>query len=227
MQKVKTLKILAIALISASILQSCMNPEGEKSKTKDAQDVEKGEGITYTVDSDKSSVKWLGTKPGGEHHGFVPVTAGELTINGNNITGGNFTMDISRVSVKDIEDSDLNKKLVNHLKSPDFFNTDTFPTANFEITDVQKLDKKSTQNNINLSHKISGNLTIKEHSKNISFKARVNNMDNKIEAKTPQFLIDRTKWDVNYGSKKVFDDLKDNFIHDEIGLTIKLHAVKK
>lgn len=223
----KTLKFLAIALISASILQSCMNPEGEKSGTKDAEKAKQGEGITYTVNEENSSVKWLGTKPGGEHHGFVPVTEGKLIMEGDMIKGGNFSMDVSSLTVEDIEDPEMNDKLTNHLKSPDFFNTDTFPTIKFEITDAQKLNGATTEEGMQLTHKISGNLIIKDISKNISFRAQVNDLDNQIEAQTPQFLIDRTKWDVNYGSRKVFDDLKDNFIHDDIGLTIKLQASKK
>lgn len=222
----KTFKFLAIAIISVAMLQACKSPEGEKTETKDAEQVKTGEGVSYTVDTQASSVKWLGTKPGGEHYGYVPIAEGELMVKDDMITGGNFTMNVANLTVEDIEDEETNAKLAGHLRSPDFFNTDTFPTITFEITGVEQLQDEATDEGMQLTHKISGNLTIKDITKNISFKAQVNMLEDKIEAMTPQFLIDRTKWNVNYGSKKVFDNLKDNFIHDDIGITIKLHAQK-
>lgn len=222
----KTLKFLAIAIISVAMLQACKSPEGEKTETKDAEQVKTAEGVSYAVDTQASSVKWLGTKPTGEHYGYVPIAEGELMVKDDMITGGNFTMTVANLTVEDIEDEETNAKLSGHLRSPDFFNTDTFPTISFEITGVEQLQDEVTDEGMQLTHKISGNLTIKDITKNISFKAQVNMAEGKIEAMTPQFLIDRTKWNVNYGSKKVFDNLKDNFIHDDIGITIKLHAKK-
>lgn len=222
----KTLKFLAIAVISVAMLQACKNPEGEKTETKDAEQVKSGDGVSYSVDTEASSVKWLGTKPTGEHFGYVPIAEGELMVKDDMITGGNFTMNVANLRVEDIEDEETNAKLAGHLRSPDFFNTDTFPTIKFEITGVEQLQDEVTDDGMQLTHELSGNLTIKGITKNISFKAQVNMLENKIEAMTPQFLIDRTKWNVNYGSQKVFDNLKDNFIHDDMGITIKLHAKK-
>ncbi|MCF8331128.1 MAG: YceI family protein [Bacteroidales bacterium] len=223
----KTFKFLAVALISAFIMQGCMNPEGEKTETQEAQKEKSGEGISYIVNADNSSVKWLGTKPTGEHYGYVPITEGNLTVKNNMITGGSFTMDISSLDVEDLEDPEKNAKLTGHLKSPDFFNTDTFPTSEFVITGVEELNDKMSENGMELTHKISGNLTIKDITKNISFNANVNIMDNKLKAKTPQFLIDRTKWDVNWGSKSVFGKAVNTVVHDDIGITIKLHTKKQ
>ena len=56
----------------------------------------------------------------------------------------------------------------------------------------------------------------------ISFPAYVEINDDGVKAETPQFLLNRTNWNINYGSKSIFDNLKDNFIHDEMGITIKL-----
>ena len=40
------------------------------------------------------------------------------------------------------------------------------------------------------------------------------------------FTIDRTKWDVNYGSKSVFDNLGDKWVSDDMEITVKLVANK-
>ena len=40
------------------------------------------------------------------------------------------------------------------------------------------------------------------------------------------FIIDRTQWGVNYGSKSIFDDLGDKFINDDMELKILILAKK-
>lgn len=70
-------------------------------------------------------------------------------------------------------------------------------------------------------------LSIKGVSKSISFPANVEISDTQIIAKTVQFFIDRTDWDVKYKSKKFLHDLKDKFINDEIGLQITINTVMK
>ncbi|MGM0497887.1 MAG: hypothetical protein ACQESJ_08220 [Bacteroidota bacterium] len=47
-----------------------------------------------------------------------------------------------------------------------------------------------------------------------------------LSVESEKFLIDRTKWDINYKSKSVIDDVKDNFIHDDIALKIEASAKK-
>ncbi|MFO8054146.1 MAG: YceI family protein [Bacteroidales bacterium] len=220
--KTSTLKILALTLITVSMIQACKNPGGEKSQATDAREVQKSQDKALTVNTEQSSVKWLGTKPTGEHHGFVPIIEGKINQHKKNITGGKFTFDIANLSVEDLEDPKENQKLTDHLNSPDFFNTDTFPTITFDITEVKENDSDKFKDGLKLTHEISGNLTIKDISKNISFNANILFDNDKIELIAPQFLIDRTKWNVNYGSKSVFDDLKDNFIHDDIGITLKI-----
>lgn len=70
-----------------------------------------------------------------------------------------------------------------------------------------------------MTHRVSGNLTIKDISRSIGFPVKVEKQDGKLMAEAPQFLIDRTEWDICFKSKKFFDDLKDQFIHDDIGIS--------
>lgn len=221
---------LAFAVLALVVVAACQpKPEGEDAQTGEEQQVKKAaEGADkFTVDTQNSVVKWLATKPGGEHYGTVQLQSGELQVEDGTIQGGNFVLAMTSIKDLDIEDKNVNAKLVNHLKSPDFFNVESFPEAEFQITDVKALENaEETEKGLKPTHQILGNLTIKDITKNISFPAQVALGDGKIEAKTPQFLIKRTNWEVNYKSKSVFNDLKDNFIGDDIGIRINLAATK-
>lgn len=175
----KTLKILALAVITAVMLQACQNPEGEKSKTTGAEKVSESDGMTFKINTEKSKLKWLGTKPTGKHWGYLPLQKGQLKVKDGMISSGKFTMNLAGIIVKDPppEKEKRNKKLENHLKSPDFFNTDTFPTSTFKLTGIEEINA-TPEDSMKLTHKISGNLTIKDITKNISFKAKINLKDN-------------------------------------------------
>lgn len=214
--KTKALLIFSIVLLGFA----CKGPQGKDAETSDAKEVKSAEAaMNYQVVAEESIIHWTGSKPTGEHHGTVEVQRGVLNVDENTIIGGSFVMDMTSILVEDIEDPEMNQKLEGHLKSPDFFNVDTFSTASFEITQVDAVGE-----NPDYTHKISGNLTIKDISKNISFMAHVEITPEAIKAHTERFIIDRTNWDVNYQSKTVFDNLKDKFIHDDIALEVELKA---
>lgn len=209
----------AITVISFS----CKGPQGEKADVKEKKDVqsETKDYVVYSVDQSASTVHWKGTKPTGEHYGNVQISEGKVKVSDDKIVGGSFTIDLNTIVCEDLEDPEMNAKLVGHLKSADFFNVDSFATAKFEITEVGPIEKETE-----FGYSISGNLTMKDITKNITFKASIEMSDGAISAYTNNFVIERTLWNVNYGSKKVFDNLKDNFIHDHIGLKIELEAKK-
>ena len=73
---------------------------------------------------------------------------------------------------------------------------------------------------------LSGNLTLKDATNNISFPVSTNMEGNTMILKSETFTIDRSKWNVKYGSKSFFDNLGDKFINDDIELTINLIAEK-
>ena len=103
-------------------------------------------------------------------------------------------------------------------KEGDFFNVNEFPEATFEVTGISETDGKTM---------MEGNLTIKDETKNISFPVSINKTDDGYEISSEEFTIDRTNWNVNYGSKSVFDSLGDNFIYDDITLKLDIKADKK
>jgi polyisoprenoid-binding protein YceI len=223
-----SIKLLAIAFV-VSVAAACASG-GQKTEARDAQDEKSANFETQLVaDLDQSMVKWEGYKPTGRHFGTVSLSDGELKLSDGNIVGGSFTMDMNSIVVEDLEPGEMNDKLRGHLLSADFFEVETYPQATFVITEVKaidgaSIDKSAEKGDLVPTHAISGNLTMKGITKNITFNAKVNIAGNTVSAETNQFFVDRAEWNVQYGSRSFFDDLKDNFINDEMGINIKLVA---
>ena len=216
-----TLIILGISIVMASCMQG---PKGEKVQTGDATNVEFASDATkLNVDLQNSKIEWLGTKPTGTHFGTLGIQEGSLFVKNGELLGGKFTFDMNAIVVLDLTDEGMNQKLLGHLKSEDFFLVDSFPTASFEFSTVKPIaNRAETAEGIIPTHTIEGNLTLRGVTRKVNFSALINVSNDNVVAQTPQFVINRTEWNVNYGSKSIFANLKDNFIHDEIGITISL-----
>lgn len=221
-------KIVALAMLTLSVTACMQTPKGEKALTGDIYSVDEIKGNEFMADLENSSIEWLGTKPTGTHWGKVKLNDGVVYVSKNKVVGGKMTIDFNTIAVLDIEDPDLNGRLLGHLKSADFFNVDSFPSATFQIAALEELDKNAQPiDGIFPTHTVKGNLTMRGITKGISFPARLEVDDSKVKVLTPQFFINRTQWNVNYGSKSIFANLKDNFINDEMGIKISFQAEKK
>lgn len=205
-------------------LASC-GPQGEKVATGDALAGDSAKGVPYQVDLKRSSIAWEGTKPGGSHIGTINLSEGRVRVQNGDVTGGEFVVDMKSIVCKDLTDPEYNAKLVGHLLSPDFFAADSFPTAGFKTTLIEKLKNPvKGDDGVTYSHSVTGNLTLREITRSITFKALIAVDSTTVTATTGRFTIDRSEWNIRYGSRKFFDDLKDKFIYDEIGLQINLTA---
>jgi polyisoprenoid-binding protein YceI len=161
-----------------------------------------------------SVIKWHGTKVTGEHFGAVRLQSGEIVLKGDEVVGGQFEADMN--SISEVEG---NKKLEGHLKSADFFEVEKYPTSKFVIKKVSKLKKPEGEN----THSVSGNLTIKGKTHPVTFPAKITVSKESAQAKATMKL-DRTRWDVRYGSGKFFKGIGDKAIHDEFTLELDLKA---
>jgi polyisoprenoid-binding protein YceI len=209
-------------IISLAMMFSCAGPEGKKASISEADTIiANTEGADkYSVDLTSSMVEWKGFKPTGQHNGTLALKSGALYIKENTPVGGEFVIDMQSLKVLDIEDPEYNGKLTGHLNSPDFFDVANNPTANFVITQVVRTTESNT-------YELTGNLTIKGITKSVGFMANVTLEGDKVSSSTPEFTIDRAAYDIKFKSKKFFDDLKDDFINDEIALVIELNASKQ
>ena len=213
----------ALVLLIGSFV-SCKSDKGAKAEVGAKKEVAAAEGTNYTVDVATSKVLWEGSKPAGSHNGSLDVTEGSVSVNDGTITGGSFTLDMNTINVLDLV-GDEKAYLESHLKgssddnADDFFNVNKYPTAKFEITKVTSLS-----NDPEGTHLVYGNLTLKDITKQVGFKAKVDMADGSISVSTPKFTIDRTEWGIKYGSGKFFDNLKDKVISDDMSLQITLVA---
>ena len=225
----KTKHILFLIAAIPFILVSCnQGPKGTKAETGEAKEeatVSEG-AVVMKVDTENSVIKWRGSKPTGEHFGTVMVKEGMFTADEEgNVTGGTFTIDLTSIVNEDIESEEMNAKLVGHLMSEDFFYVDSFPVAEFTITNIDaRGEMENVEGEFTPTHMITGNLTMRGVTKSISFPGTFEMSDDGMKAMSNTFVIDRTNWGVNYGSNKIFDNLKDNFINDDMALTVKVKA---
>ena len=163
----------------------------------------------FSVNNEKSTIYWLGKKITGEHSGYINIVKGKMLIDNNQIIDGNFVIDMNSMTCTDIEDASLNKKLLEHLKSDDFFSTEKYPNSTLEII--------SSTIFTNNKSKVTGRLTIKGKTEPIVFEVLRNNNNYKAELN-----IDRSKYDVRYGSTSFFDSLGNRAIDDIFTLKIDL-----
>jgi len=214
--------LIYIGILSLGAAFSCSGPKGDKTKINEADSLTANiEGADkYVLDPAASVVEWVGYKPTGQHNGTLNVKSGVLYMKDNIPVGGEFVVDMKSLKVLDLTDPEYNGKLTGHLSSPDFFNIESHPEANFVITKILPDSSDASK------FAVTGNLTIKGIVKSVTFTATVKSDGGVVTGVTPQFTIDRTLFDIRYKSNKFFNDLKDDFINDEFALVIKLTGRK-
>ena len=171
----------------------------------------------YPVNLGSSVVVWTGYKVTGKHTGTVKLKSGSVQFANGVLAGGSFEMDMNAVNCTDLE-GEYAGKLVGHLKSDDFLGVATYPTSTFAITRVIPQDSKG-------NYKIIGNLTLKGITKEVKFFANVLEANGTVNA-NGKITIDRSEFNIRYGSGSFFDGLGDKTFYDEFDLQIMLVAGK-
>lgn len=164
---------------------------------------------TKKLNVEKSKINWVGKKVTGEHSGTISFKSGYLVFDKKEVKGGNFTVDMTSVKVTDLESGKGKEKLEGHLKADDFFGTDKFTTSTLEFKNITSKDKGI--------YTVTANLTIKGITNAVTFDMTV-----KGNTATSKVMIDRTKFDIKYGSGSFFDNLGDKTINDEFELNVSL-----
>ena len=200
----KTIKYFTIALVAALSLNMATATEKNNKKTAKV--------VSYKVDVAKSNVKWHAKKVTGEHMGSVNISDGALMVDGTKITGGSFNMDMNSIVCTDITDATYNGKLIGHLKSDDFFSVAKHPKASFKITKVE-------------GNNVTGDMTIKGITNPITFPVSMK-MEGKNVVANAKIVLDRTKWDIRFNSKKFFESIGDKAIFDDFEIDLTLTAAK-
>ena len=160
------------------------------------------------INVSESTINWTGKKVTGSHEGTLSFSDGYLVFDGDNITGGEFTVDMTSLTVTDLEAGKGKEKLEGHLNSDDFFGVENHQTAKLVV-------KKAKKNGD--SYKVAGDLTIKGKTNPIEFDLKVDGA-----TATTNLKVDRTKYDIKYGSGSFFDNLGDKAIYDDFELAVVL-----
>lgn len=174
---------------------------------------------TYTVDTKSTTVTWIGKKVTGQHEGTISISKGSVISDHNTITGGTIEFDMNSIICSDIAEKDYNTKLIGHLKSEDFFSVVKNQTSKFEITKVTVKPTLVAPSD----YDVTGKLTIKGITNEITFPAKIK-MDEKTMVVIAKIIIDRTKFDIKYGSATFFESVGDKAISDDFELNVNLVA---
>lgn len=214
--------MLVLSLVATAF--SCKSDK--KTETSEVKETKENSemAVTYNVDVEQSKINWVGSKPAGEHNGQVSLSEGNLKVENESLVGGNIVIDMTSIDVQDLEGDDK-KKLEDHLmgysngKEDHFFNANKYPEAKFEITGMEEKEGQTM---------LSGNLTLKETSKNITFPVSVsmNDSDNSVMLTSEEVVLDRTEWGIKFMSKSFIENLGDNFVNDDMKISFDLKAFK-
>lgn len=166
------------------------------------------------INTNVSSVEWIGKKVTGQHTGTINIKEGNLQIVDGIISTGKVLIDMNTITNTDME-GEWSQKLIGHLNSADFFDVKNFNTSTLEITSVKNIEGNK--------YTVTGNLTIKGIIKPIEFPATIEIKDGKIAA-FAEVKVDRTLYDIKYGSGKFFEGLGDKMIEDEFIIKFKIAA---
>ena len=209
-QKMKKLFKLGLSIIAIATMVACGGAADKSKEVSEETEVilEEVTEETVNVNANESSVMWMGQIIGGikSHNGTVKVTEGLLTLKGDEIVAGNFTVDLTSMNPLDSNytEDQPSEKLVGHLSSGDFFMTDSFPTASFVVTSADMA-----------AMTVTGDLTVR----GVTNSETINDVAVDTEAGTAigSLTFDRQKYKVAFST-----GAKDFVLSDDIELTINL-----
>ena len=218
----KNFPLFIVALVAVFTLTSCAKETRTTVVTTDAQNVETTvEANTLNINTQSSLITWNGYKSlvNTEHEGTIQLSSGQFFIDDENqLVGGEFTIDMTTLDNTDLSGS-MKDGLLGHLNSAEFFDTQNYTTASFQITKVLPIQENGA------THQISGNLTIKDISKNITFKADVQGLDSGNISVSADFNINRQNWSLGHSEDaSVLDQVKDNAIKNEVRIRLDIQS---
>jgi polyisoprenoid-binding protein YceI len=146
----------------------------------------------FNLSGENTKVEWVGAKKEGKHNGGFKKLSGTATVTGTDPTTAKIEVTIETDSLYSDE-----PKLTGHLKSPDFFDVKTNPTAKFVTAKVEKDGDK---------YKVIGELTLNGKKKEISFPAKIAAEGGKLKLES-EFTINKADFGMTYGQGKIYDDV--------------------
>lgn len=216
----KRILLPAIVLISAAVaVISCGKDKPVTSENNEV--LTTNDGQIYVVDTLNSKAEWKGFKvvksDNTSHIGTLKLESGEMTVKNNKLESGQFVVDMTSISNTDLKDNENNAKLIDHLKSADFFDVAKFPTASFEITKISEAPAGGDYNTI-----LDGNLTLKGITKPASFNANVKVANGELSIATEPKDINRDEFGIKFQMPAA-----EGLIKNEINVQMRIKAIEK
>ncbi|MDQ0477959.1 YceI family protein [Chryseobacterium sp. MDT2-18] len=222
-------KISILALSVALVAVSCKESKTDNVTATTEQAVAEHAGEIFTINTDSSTVNWTAYHKGGLNPRFgTTKTTGTFSVENGNITSGSLISDINTLTTDPtavdpkLSEGKTAADLDTHLKSADFFDVAKYPSVKFDITKVEDLPAGTESKVEGANKKISGNLTIKDKTVNVTFPAKVEVTDGKVNF-VSKFTINRQDWGLAYGAE---GDPKDWMISQEVDLELNIVADK-
>ncbi|QCX52536.1 YceI family protein [Elizabethkingia sp. JS20170427COW] len=216
--KKRVLLGFALGIVGSSLIISCSKDKPLNSETTEVATTKDGK--IYDVDTVNSKLEWTGYKilksDNTSQFGSLKFESGQVTIKDGILESGNFVANMNSISSESISnDPESKAKLDSHLKDGDFFETNKFPTATFEITKV-------TPNTIgDYNTIIDGNLTIKGVTKPFSINANVKVDADSATIKSEKKDFNRKDFGINFTAP-----ISNGVIKDEISLQINIKVLE-
>lgn len=178
------------------------------------------ENRVYSVDTTQGVIEWTGRNPNTKHFGTLQIAKGEIQVR-DGVVSGNFEIDIRSIKNLSLEGDELQPVLIAHLLSEDFFFAEKFPAVYF-IIDAASQVKDPTLTAP--TYQIEGTLKMRGVTSSVSFPATVSNLDSGAITAEAHFDIDRTQWNIIYGSSRFFEHLGMHVVFDLISLQVRIVA---
>lgn len=173
----------------------------------------------YVVDLERSLVGWVGRNPGGSHDGTLRFKSGRVRVKGGRVAKGVFEIDMRSLDVADLA-GDMADLLKRHLESEDFFAVARYPVARFEIERMVPVEG-ATPGAPN--YEAEGEMTVRGVENPVAFPATAGVRGGELTLEA-HFDLDRTRWNVNYGSGKLYARLGMHLVHDHITVQVRVLA---
>jgi len=215
-------KLEKIGFSAVSVLEGALDTYrdsplliGKKEESDDDQLLKLEDG-TYTF-TEQSTLQWSGANSNVKHTGHIDLKYGKIIVKNAKISG-EFVIDMNSIKVTDLNIEEGSKILKAHLSSEDFFLSTLFPEATYSFKDILpvKIPYDTAINYI-----LEGSFTLRGLSKPLSVKSIISKSQERLIL-TARVELDRTKWNVIYGSSKFFKHLGMNKVFDIIVIDIRL-----
>lgn len=161
------------------------------------------------IDTARSTLGFVGSKVTGSHPGSFGEWSGSVRLDPESVEASSVSITIQMASVSaDVE------RLTNHLKTDDFFDIESHPTATFESTRIAPAPAGAEGG---ATHVITGRLTMRGRTQTITFPATVTVSDAEVRAEA-RFTINRQDFGIAYRG------MEDDLIRDEVVIHFDVRA---